>query len=125
MRWLGLILRNSGLNWSPAPISIGITLYARPSSSSAMCTLWPFGGRRGARRLPVVGAGTGIAAGAGATLGLACDSVLAARSATLVQAFAKIGLIPDCGGPWFLPRLVGPARARALSMLAEPLSAET
>src|SRR5216683_6916965 len=43
MRWLGLIFRNSGLNWSPAPISIGITLYARPSSSSAMCTLWPFG----------------------------------------------------------------------------------
>src|SRR6266851_3207215 len=43
MRWLGLIFRNSGLNWSPAPISIGITLYGRPSSSSAICTLWPFG----------------------------------------------------------------------------------
>src|SRR6266849_10745703 len=43
MRWLGLILRNSGLNWSPAPISIGITLYGMPSSSSAICTLWPLG----------------------------------------------------------------------------------
>src|SRR5271169_3624003 len=43
MRWLGVIFRNSGLNWSPAPISTGITLYSRPSSSSAICTFWPFG----------------------------------------------------------------------------------
>jgi 2-(1,2-epoxy-1,2-dihydrophenyl)acetyl-CoA isomerase len=67
----------------------------------------------------------GVAAGAGANLALACDIVLAARSAGFVQAFARIGLIPDCGGTWFLPRLVGSARARALAMLAEPLPAET
>lgn len=73
---------------------------------------------------PVVAAVNGIAAGAGANIALACDIVLAARSAKFVQAFAKIGLIPDSGGTWFLPRLVGAARARALSLLAEPLSAE-
>ncbi|MGE5271830.1 MAG: 2-(1,2-epoxy-1,2-dihydrophenyl)acetyl-CoA isomerase PaaG [Thiohalocapsa sp.] len=75
--------------------------------------------------LPVVCAVNGVAAGAGANLALACDIVLAAKSASFVQAFARIGLIPDCGGTWFLPRLVGIARARALAMLAEPLSAET
>lgn len=73
--------------------------------------------------LPVVCAVNGVAAGAGANLALACDIVLAAKSASFVQAFAKIGLIPDCGGTWFLPRLVGPARARALAMLAEKLPA--
>ena len=75
--------------------------------------------------LPVVCAVNGVTAGAGANLALACDVVVAAKSANFVQAFAKIGLIPDCGGTWFLPRLVGMARARALSLLAEPLSAET
>src|ERR1700722_15284041 len=73
---------------------------------------------------PVVAAVNGIAAGAGANIALACDIVLAARSATFVQAFAKIGLIPDCGGTWLLPRLVGPARARGLALTAEPLPAE-
>src|SRR5215475_15848780 len=75
-------------------------------------------------RLPVVCAVNGVAAGAGANLALACDIVVAARSATFVQAFARIGLIPDCGGTWFLPRLVGSARARGLAMLAEPLPAD-
>jgi 2-(1,2-epoxy-1,2-dihydrophenyl)acetyl-CoA isomerase len=75
--------------------------------------------------IPVVAAVNGVAAGAGANLALACDIVLAARSASFVEAFARIGLIPDCGGTWFLPRLVGSARARALAMLAEPLPAET
>src|SRR5438552_199836 len=75
--------------------------------------------------IPVVCAVNGVAAGAGANLALACDIVLTARSASFVQAFARIGLVPDCGGTWFLPRLVGMARARALSMLAEPLSAAT
>ncbi|HEX3953506.1 MAG TPA: 2-(1,2-epoxy-1,2-dihydrophenyl)acetyl-CoA isomerase PaaG [Stellaceae bacterium] len=74
--------------------------------------------------MPVVCAVNGVAAGAGANLALACDIVLAARSANFVQAFARIGLIPDVGGTWFLPRLVGMARARALAMLAEPLPAE-
>jgi 2-(1,2-epoxy-1,2-dihydrophenyl)acetyl-CoA isomerase len=75
--------------------------------------------------LPVVCAVNGVAAGAGANLALACDIVLAGRSASFVQAFARIGLVPDCGGTWFLPRLVGMARARGLTMLAEPLPAET
>jgi 2-(1,2-epoxy-1,2-dihydrophenyl)acetyl-CoA isomerase len=73
--------------------------------------------------LPVVCAVNGIAAGAGANLALACDIVLAAKSASFLQAFARIGLIPDVGGTWVLPRLVGAARARALAILAEPLSA--
>jgi len=75
--------------------------------------------------LPIVCAVNGVAAGAGANLALACDIVLAAQSASFVQAFARIGLIPDCGGTWFLPRLVGQAKARALAMLAEPLPAAT
>src|SRR5713226_1299499 len=75
--------------------------------------------------MPVVCAVNGVAAGAGANLALACDIVLAGEGASFVQAFARIGLIPDCGGTWFLPRLVGMARARALAMLAEPLPAAT
>ena len=74
---------------------------------------------------PVIAAVRGVAAGAGANLALACDIVLAARSAKFVQAFGKVGLIPDSGGTWLLPRLVGIARARALVMLAEPVTAET
>jgi 2-(1,2-epoxy-1,2-dihydrophenyl)acetyl-CoA isomerase len=73
---------------------------------------------------PVVAAVNGTAAGAGASLALHCDIVLAARSARFVQAFAKIGVVPDAGGSWLLPRLVGAARARALALTAEPLAAE-
>ena len=73
---------------------------------------------------PVVAAVNGVAAGAGANIALACDIVLAASSASFVQAFARIGLVPDSGGTWFLPRLVGPARARGLAFTAEPLAAE-
>jgi 2-(1,2-epoxy-1,2-dihydrophenyl)acetyl-CoA isomerase len=75
-------------------------------------------------RMPVVCAVNGVAAGAGANLALACDIVLAAKSANFIQAFSRIGLIPDFGGTWFLPRLVGAARARALAILGEPLAAE-
>jgi 2-(1,2-epoxy-1,2-dihydrophenyl)acetyl-CoA isomerase len=74
--------------------------------------------------MPVVCAVNGVAAGAGANLALACDIVLAARSANFIQAFSRIGLIPDFGGTWFLPRLVGTARARGLAILGEPLAAE-
>jgi 2-(1,2-epoxy-1,2-dihydrophenyl)acetyl-CoA isomerase len=74
--------------------------------------------------MPVVCAVNGIAAGAGANLALACDIVLAARSASFLQAFAKIGLIPDAGGTWTLPRQIGEARAKGLAMLAEPLPAD-
>jgi len=73
---------------------------------------------------PVVAAVNGVAAGAGANIALACDVVLAARSASFVQAFAKIGLVPDSGGTWFLPRLVGPARARGMALTGDPLPAD-
>lgn len=80
--------------------------------------------RLSALEIPVVCAVNGVAAGAGANIALACDIVLAARSARFVQSFARMGLVPDSGGTWNLPRLVGQARARALTLLAEPLSAE-
>jgi 2-(1,2-epoxy-1,2-dihydrophenyl)acetyl-CoA isomerase len=73
---------------------------------------------------PIVCAVNGAAAGAGANFALACDIVLAAKSAKFLQAFARIGLVPDVGGTWILPRLVGDARARALMMLADPIGAE-
>jgi 2-(1,2-epoxy-1,2-dihydrophenyl)acetyl-CoA isomerase len=81
--------------------------------------------RIGAMQKPVVCAVNGTAAGAGANIALACDIVLAARSAKFIQSFAKIGLVPDSGGTWRLPRLIGEARAKALAMLAEPIPAET
>jgi 2-(1,2-epoxy-1,2-dihydrophenyl)acetyl-CoA isomerase len=74
--------------------------------------------------MPVIGAVNGVAAGAGANIALACDLVVAARSASFVQAFAKLGLVPDSGGTWFLPRLVGNARAVGLAFLGDKLSAE-
>jgi 2-(1,2-epoxy-1,2-dihydrophenyl)acetyl-CoA isomerase len=73
--------------------------------------------------LPVVSAVNGVAAGAGASYALACDIVLAARSAKFIEAFVKIGLVPDSGASYFLPRLIGEARARALAMLGEPVDA--
>ena len=72
---------------------------------------------------PVVCAVNGVAAGAGANIALACDIVLAARSAKFIQAFAKIGLVPDAGGSWSLARILGEPRAKALALLAEPLTA--
>jgi 2-(1,2-epoxy-1,2-dihydrophenyl)acetyl-CoA isomerase len=76
-------------------------------------------------RIPTIAAVNGVAAGAGANLALACDIVIAGRSASFLQAFARIGLMPDAGGTFMLPRLVGEARAKGLAMLAEPLPAET
>ncbi len=73
--------------------------------------------------VPVVAAVNGVAAGAGANFALGCDIVVAARSASFIQAFSKIGLIPDCGGSWLLPRLVGRARALALAMTGDKLGA--
>ena len=73
---------------------------------------------------PVIAQVNGVAAGAGANIALACDLVLAARSAKFIQSFSAIGLIPDSGGTWVLPRLVGQARAMGLALLGEPLPAE-
>jgi len=73
---------------------------------------------------PVVCAVNGVAAGAGANIALACDVVLAARSASFIQAFSRIGLMPDSGGTYFLPRLVGTARAMGLALLGEKVPAE-
>lgn len=73
---------------------------------------------------PVICAVNGVAAGAGVSIALACDLVLAGKSARFIQSFAKIGLIPDSGGTWHLPRAVGMARAKGLAMLGDTLSAE-
>lgn len=75
--------------------------------------------------MPVVCAVNGVAAGAGANIALACDIVVAAKSAKFIQSFAKIGLVPDSGGSWVLPRLVGQARALGMALTAEPIKAET
>jgi len=75
--------------------------------------------------MPVIARVNGVAAGAGANIALACDIVIAARSAKFIQSFAAIGLIPDSGGTWVLPRLVGQARALGLALTGEPLPAET
>jgi 2-(1,2-epoxy-1,2-dihydrophenyl)acetyl-CoA isomerase len=73
---------------------------------------------------PVIARVNGVAAGAGANVALACDIVVAARSVRFIQSFSAIGLIPDSGGTWVLPRLIGQARALALALTGEPLSAE-
>jgi 2-(1,2-epoxy-1,2-dihydrophenyl)acetyl-CoA isomerase len=73
---------------------------------------------------PVIAQVNGVAAGAGANIALACDLVVAGRSAKFIQSFANLGLIPDSGGSWHLPRLVGQARALGLALTAEPLPAE-
>jgi 2-(1,2-epoxy-1,2-dihydrophenyl)acetyl-CoA isomerase len=75
--------------------------------------------------MPVIARVNGVAAGAGANIALACDIVIAANSAKFIQSFAAIGLIPDSGGTWVLPRLVGQARALGLALTGEPLPAET
>src|SRR5215210_8926245 len=74
---------------------------------------------------PVIARVNGVAAGAGANVALACDIVIAAKSAKFIQSFSALGLVPDSGGSWHLPRLVGQARALALALTGEPLPAET
>jgi 2-(1,2-epoxy-1,2-dihydrophenyl)acetyl-CoA isomerase len=74
--------------------------------------------------MPVIAAVNGVAAGAGANIALACDLVIAAKSASFVQAFSKLGLVPDSGGTWVLPRLIGTARAMGLAFLGDKLPAE-
>ncbi len=99
----------------------------RPAAGSrhvGRTLLQPVSAPSGGAAEPVICAVNGVAAGAGATLALGCDIVLAARSAKFVMAFSKLGLVPDCGGSWFLPRVAGRARAMGLALLGDSLSAE-
>jgi len=84
----------------------------------------PLALRLRAMPVPVIAAVNGVAAGAGASIALGCDMVIATRSASFIQAFSKIGLVPDAGGTWLLPRLVGRANALGLAMTGDKLSAE-
>jgi 2-(1,2-epoxy-1,2-dihydrophenyl)acetyl-CoA isomerase len=79
------------------------------------------------RRLekPIVGAINGVAAGAGISIALACDIIIAAENASFIEAFSRVGLVPDTGSTWFLPRLVGPARAAEMMFTADPVDATT
>lgn len=99
---------------SPPDIGGSIDLYYRPLVDQIKLL-----------RQPIVCAVNGVAAGAGSSLALACDMVFAARSASFIQAFSKIGLIPDTGGTWFLPQRIGHARALGLALTGDKLSAET
>ena len=103
------------------PCSCSICKKARPSAPLAAS---PLTLRVRAMPVPVIAAVNGVAAGAGANFALGCDLVIAARSASFIQAFSKIGLVPDCGGTWLLPRLVGRAQAMGLAMTGDKLSAE-
>jgi 2-(1,2-epoxy-1,2-dihydrophenyl)acetyl-CoA isomerase len=97
------------------PVDLGITVE----------TGWnPLIQRLTAMPQPIIARVNGVAAGAGANIALACDMVIAARSAKFIQSFSAIGLIPDSGGSWILPRLVGHARAMGLALTGEPLAAE-
>jgi len=98
-----------------APKDIGALIEARYKPLALMLQDFP---------VPVIAAVNGVAAGAGANIALNCDLVIAARSASFIQAFSKIGLIPDAGGTWLLPRLVGRAQAMALALLGDKLPAE-
>jgi len=111
----GQDLSDRNVSAGSAPVDLGYTIetYYKP----LILTLRSL-------EMPVVCAVNGVAAGAGASIALACDIVLAARSASFIQAFSKIGLVPDAGGTWALPRLVGTARAMGLAMLGDKLSAE-
>ncbi len=99
---------------------------ARPTDVGAVIERFykPLALRLRAMPVPVLAAVNGVAAGAGASLALGCDLVIAARSASFIQAFSKIGLVPDAGGTWLLPRLVGRAIALALAMTGDKLTAE-
>jgi 2-(1,2-epoxy-1,2-dihydrophenyl)acetyl-CoA isomerase len=96
-----------------------------PDLQGIIESMWaPLAQRLRGMPVPVIAAVNGVAAGAGANFAIGCDIVLAARSASFIQAFSKIGLIPDAGGTWLLPRLVGRANAMALAMTGDKLSAE-
>jgi 2-(1,2-epoxy-1,2-dihydrophenyl)acetyl-CoA isomerase len=111
----GQDLSERNLSPDAAPIDLAVSLGSNYN---------PLVRRLRALPKPIVCAVNGVAAGAGANIALACDIVLAARSASFVQSFARLGLVPDSGGTYFLPRLVGVARAMGLSLLGDRISAE-
>ena len=111
----GQDLSERDVNADAAPIDLSVSLGSNYN---------PLVRRLRALPKPIVCAVNGVAAGAGANIALACDIVLAARSASFVQSFSKLGLVPDSGGTYFLPRLVGTARAMGLALLSDRLGAE-
>jgi len=111
----GQDLAERDVNADAAPIDLSVSLGSNYN---------PLVRRLRALPKPIVCAVNGVAAGAGANIALACDIVLAARSASFVQSFSKLGLVPDSGGTYFLPRLVGTARAMGLALLSDRLGAE-
>jgi len=112
----GQDLNDRAVTTEEHPIDLGMTVE----------TCWnPLIRRLTSMPQPVIARVNGVAAGAGANVALACDIVVAARSAKFIQSFSAIGLIPDSGGTWILPRLVGHARALGLALTGDPLPAET
>ena len=111
----GQDLNERAVSIGDRPADLGITVETGWNPLIKMLTAIP---------KPVIARVNGVAAGAGANIALACDMVIAARSAKFIQSFAAIGLIPDSGGSWILPRLVGQARAMGIALTGEPLSAE-
>ncbi len=112
----GQDLNDRAVGASEKSVDLGVTVETGWNPLIKMLTTMP---------QPVIAQVNGVAAGAGANVALACDLVVAGRSAKFIQSFAAIGLIPDSGGSWILPRLVGQARAIGLALTGEPLSAET
>ena len=122
-----LMLTGTGRSFCAGADLSGRVNGERPSGdagNSIEATWNPIARRLFNLRMPSVSVVNGVAAGAGSSIALGCDIVLAGRSAYFLQAFSKIGLIPDCGGTFLLPRLAGEGRARALAMLAERVPAE-
>jgi 2-(1,2-epoxy-1,2-dihydrophenyl)acetyl-CoA isomerase len=116
----------AGQDLSDPAIAPDLTPGAKPTDVGNVIERFykPLALRLRAMPIPVIAAVNGVAAGAGASIALGCDLVIAARSASFIQAFSKIGLVPDAGGTWLLPRLVGRANALALAMTGDKLGAE-
>jgi len=116
----------AGQDLADPDVAPDLTPGARPTDVGNVIERFykPLALRLRAMPVPVIAAVNGVAAGAGASIALGCDLVIATRSASFIQAFSKIGLVPDAGGTWLLPRLVGRANALALAMTGDKLGAE-
>ena len=116
----------AGQDLADPTVAPDLTPGAKPTDVGSVIERFykPLALRLRAMPVPVIAAVNGVAAGAGASIALGCDMVIATRSASFIQAFAKIGLVPDAGGTWLLPRLVGRANALGLAMTGDKLPAE-